>query len=382
MAKKRAAAGWKGSRRTAKPKSAEDARWRELLFSFLVPIGTVLFVLTSMEIVLHFLPVSSGVRAVTVTSDNPVFHFTPNRAFLHSLGWDMHNINRGHINNAGFVNDYDYHRDDPLSLLAVVGDSYIEARMVPFADTVQGRLSRMLNGRSRVYSFAAAGAPLSQYLIWAQHAVRAYGASTLVINIVGNDFDESLITYKAMPGFWHYAPDELGELRLRLVEHRPGWVKELARESALARYIVMNLKLHEVMNVWIFSAPAKAAPRYAGNTDADANAARVNASRAVIDAFFRDLPGMTGLPPESVLFTLDGFRYPHAAQAGRGTYFDLMRRAFLEKARGLGYEVIDLDDRFIPSHLRSGERFEFRTTVIGAASAMELPRKRWHHHKH
>ena len=50
---------------------------------------------------------------------------------------------------------------------------------------------------------------------------------------------------------------------------------------------------------------------------------------------------------------------PAAAQAGPGTYFDLMRRAFIEKAAAQGYEVIDLDTRFIPRHARTGESFEF-----------------------
>src|SRR5262245_53576418 len=120
----------------------------------------------------------------------------------------MHNINRGHTNNAGFVNDQDYRRDDPLPLLAVIGDSYIEARMVPFAKTLEGRLAHALRDRSRVYSFAAGGAPLSQYLIWAEHAVHTYGARALVINVVGNDFDESLPAYRAGPGFWFYVADE------------------------------------------------------------------------------------------------------------------------------------------------------------------------------
>jgi hypothetical protein len=160
-------------------------------------------------------------------------------------------------------------------------------------------------------------------------------------------------------------PDERGELRLRLVEHRPGWVKKLARGSALARYMVLNLHVQEVLlgikelHGVTFGTPAHAAPRYAGNTAADADAARVEASLAVIDAFFRDLPAMTGLSPKSILFTVDGFRYPHTAETGRGTYFDLMRRTLLEKARGLGYEAIDLDEHFIPIHRRSGARFEF-----------------------
>jgi len=337
---------------------------RELLFTFLVPIGTFLIALAVLELLFRFLPVSSGLHAVSVSAENPIFHFTPNRPFLHSLGWDMHNINRGHTNNAGFINDSDYRSDDPQPLLAVIGDSYIEARMVPFAETMQGRLARVLNGKFRVYSFAAGGAPLSQYLIWAQHAVREYGARALVINVVGNDFDESLLTYKLGPGFWLYFPDERGELRLRLVEHRPGWGFEIVRRSALARYFFVNLQLYSIvfntraLGELIFGKPAYAQPRYAGNTDVAADVTRVRDSLAAIDAFFRDLPEMAGLSPAAILFTVDGFRYPGTAQLGRGTYFDLMRRSFLEKANSLGYEAIDLDERFFARHLETSEHFE------------------------
>src|SRR5262249_11431553 len=189
------------------------------------PPASCFFVLALGNTFLLSLRFSSGLRPAAVPADARVFLFIPNRRFLHSLGWDMHNINRGRTNNAGFVNDHDYRVVDPTPLLAIIGDSYMEARMVPFADSLSGRLARTLSGRSRIYSFAAGGAPLSQYLIWAEHAVRVYSARTLVINVVGNDFDESLPAYKAGPGFWFYVPDQNGELRLRLFEHRPGWLK-------------------------------------------------------------------------------------------------------------------------------------------------------------
>ena len=82
-------------------------------------------------------------------------------------------------------------------------------------------------------------------------------------------------------------------------------------------------------------------------------------SLAGIEAFFRDLPVMVGLPPDRVLFTLDGLRYPDLAAAAAGTYFDLMRRAFRRKAESLGYDVIDLDDFFFEHYRRTGELFEF-----------------------
>ncbi|HSA67356.1 MAG TPA: hypothetical protein VLE24_06795 [Methyloceanibacter sp.] len=74
---------------------------------------------------------------------------------------------------------------------------------------------------------------------------------------------------------------------------------------------------------------------------------------------FRDLPAMVGLPPDRILFTLDGFRYPDGAAGGSGTYFDLMRRAFRSKAESLGYEVIDLDSRFFEHYLAHAQRFEY-----------------------
>jgi len=182
---------------------------------------------------------------------------------------------------------------------------------------------------------------------------------------VGNDFDESLSAYRLGPGFWQYAPDANGALQLRLNPHRAGTLISLARHSALARYVIINLGVQNhifairSLGEVIFGKPANAAPRYAGNTDASTDEKRVRDSLTAIDAFLRDVPERVGLSPDRVLFTLDGFRYADAARDGAGTYFDLMRRAFMEKAAALGYEVIDLDTRFIPRQARTGESFEF-----------------------
>ena len=238
--------------------------------------------------------------------------------------------------------------------------------MVAYPQTLQGRLAAALAPKFRVYSLAGSGAPLSQYLIWAGFAVREYGARAVVINVVGNDFDESLAAYRVGPGFWQYAPDTNGVLQLKLTPHRAGTLISFARQSALARYVIINLGIqNRLFSIrWlaetIFGKPANAQPRYAGNTDASTDEKRVRNSLAAIDAFFRDVPERVGLPPERVLFTLDGFRNADVARDGQGTYFDLMRRAFIEKAAAKGYEVIDLDTRFIPRHARTGESFEFR----------------------
>lgn len=339
-------------------------RRKELFVNLLLSLASIAFCLLVAEVVLRFLPVSTGLRSVPVTAAAPVLHFTPNRPFVNSLGWTMHNVVHGRVNNAGFVNDQDYVRGGP-PLIAVIGDSFIEAQMVAYPQTLQGRLAAALKDKFRVYSFAGSGAPLSQYLIWAGFAVKEYGARAVVINVVGNDFDESLGAYRIGPGFWQYAPDANGVLQLRLNPHEAGALISLARHSALARYLIINLGIqNRIFSIrWlgemIFGKPANAQPRYAGNTDSSTGEKRVRDSLAAIDAFLRDLPERVGLPADRVLFTLDGFRYADAATAGQGTYFDLMRRAFIEKAAAKGYEAVDLDTRFVPRHARTGESFEF-----------------------
>jgi hypothetical protein len=350
-------------------------RRRETLLALVTVLGTVTLCLGIAEVVLRFLPVCSAWLAMPVTAESPVFHYLPSRDFVYSTNWDMKLVNYARINNAGFFNDQDYQKDGKTRLIAVIGDSYIEAPMVPYAATLHGRLATGLEGRLRVYSFGASGAPLSQYLVWARHAVRDHGAKALVINVIGNDFDESLAAYSNRRGFWLYVTDVDGELRLRLFEYRPGLLRDLLAMSALARYSILNLSLQEhfskLRDLW-FGSPANATPRYAGNTLADPNPARVSASFAAIDAFFRDLADFVGLPPDRVTFTIDGFRYPEAAVQGANTYFDIMRRAFRSKAEGLGYEVIDLDPLFLAQHRRTGERFEYPSDLHWSPTGHEV----------
>ena len=317
------------------------------------------------EVMLRFLPVARNPLVVPVTAREPVFRYAPNRSFVFSRDWDLHLVNHGWVNNAGMVNDQDYTLDGETPLLAVIGDSYIEAMMVPYDATLQGRLAATLDGKVRVYSFGASGAPLSQYLVWSRHATRTYGAKWLIINVVGNDFDESHNAFKTdFPGFWIYAPGADGDLRLRLFEFHVGRVRSFVKHSSFARYLFVNLHLKQVLSkrrladVLEIGDTGGGVPRYAGNTAADTGKARINASIAAIEAFFRDLPDFSGLPPESILFTMDGPRYPDEAIASAGTYFDRMRREFEARAEARGYEVIDASSWFLTDFRERGRPFE------------------------
>src|SRR5262249_54247137 len=182
-------------------------------------------------------------------------------------------------------------------------------------------------------------------------------------NVVGNDFDESRIEYKSAPGFWYYAPGPDGELHLQLVEFHPGVMTALVRHSALLRYLALNLgivyKFDAIMNLFRQHGDNNdESQRYAGFTLASPSLGRVAASKAAVEAFLRDL-GQIGLSAQCISFTVDGSRYPDRVERDAGTFFDIMRRYFLERASASGYEAIDLDPLFLTRYQEAAERFEF-----------------------
>jgi hypothetical protein len=172
------------------------------LLSVLIGFGAPLLVA---EVVLRFLPRNELPPLLAVNAANPLLRFTPRQTFTYTRGWDFSLVTRGRTNNLGFVNDQDYDSTAATPLLAIVGDSFIEALMVPYAQTLQGRLAALAGSRARVYSFGVSGAPLSHYLVEADYARATFHPSAYVVLVVGNDFDESLLQPGLRPGLWRTA---------------------------------------------------------------------------------------------------------------------------------------------------------------------------------
>ena len=333
-----------------------------LLAAWIVP-------LLGVEILLRVLPVHGSTRRAPVDDEHPIMRFEPDREFTWSRDWNFSIINTVAVNNAGFVSDVDYRADAPGPLLAVVGDSYVEAFMVPFRSTCAGRLATLLEPAARVYSFGMAGAPLSQYLAWARHARDAYGPDGLVVVVIGNDYDESLIEYGGTAGY-HYFADRGGRLALERVDRVPSLPYRLLRRSALVRYLGHNLQVLESarrVRSWVTGAEdSRQGPRLSPvHTPASAERSRVAerprvaASKRAVDAFLDLLPAYAGLDPGRIVFVVDGIRYGRSLAAARGSFVDVMRRYFLANADRAGYAAIDLQPRFIAHHRRHGQRFEW-----------------------
>jgi hypothetical protein len=342
---------------------------RSLGLNLLTVAGSLVFTLLALEIALRFFPVAWAPPIEPPTTANPIQRYAANTPFTWSLGWDFYHVVRGRSNAQGFLADYDYDSAAATPLIAVVGDSFIEALQVPFAQSLTGRLQAMLGNRGRAYAFAQSGAPLSQYVAYAHHACVNYHPERMIVNVVGNDFDESVVTHRLRDGFFHLyeRPDKTFDYKLTPY-HPPSLAERVFRNSSLALYLARNANLRSVVT-WFLPNTAKAADsktgRYVGMTEAAATPERVDEGYRVIDWFLDALPQQACLAPKDIVLTVDASRPqlydPGALAATHASYFETMRRDLIAKARARGFLVLDLEPVFLAAYAKDGARFEFST---------------------
>ena len=343
-------------------------RFKAFLLNLTTVVVTVALTLIVAEVVLRFLPVATALPVEPPTDKNQIQRYVANQPYTWSFDWNMNNVVRGRSNAQGFLADYDYDAADPRPLVAVVGDSYIEALRVPFAESLTGRLQAAIGNRGRAYAFAQSGSPLTQYLAYAHHACTTYRPARLIVNVVGNDFDESVVTHRRRNGIFHLYPKPDGGFDYRLTPlPEPGLFQRIVRHSALAFYLIRNVGLTNVlMDMGINLALAdQAMPRHVGHTDSDANPARVEEGNQVIDWFLGALPEAACLPAGDIVLVIDAPR-PQVYDAGalaavQSSYFVMMRNRIIAKARARGFKVVDTEPYFITAYAADHRRFEHLT---------------------
>lgn len=326
----------------------------------LLAIGLAL-PLVFLEVVFRILPVSESLGVEAVNSESPVAHFVPDRTIRYSEFWNLKYAHSLRINKQGFRADYDYEKGSKTPLLAIVGDSFIEAAILKWEDTLMAHLNEKLEGRLRVYPFATSGSPLSQYLIYARYAKENYSPDYLLVCVVENDFDESLKRYKWSPSFHYFEDSDKGDdgFKLSRVDYSPSKLRTFARKSALARYLFLNLKAYQIWQARVQQKGITTGTTSA--TDED----KINWSKKAVDAFLARLPEEAGVPVNKIALAVDATRPgiygvdADMAKAESDTYFGRVRAYLIEQAATKGYLVLDLQVPFRKDFKSHGERFEF-----------------------
>ncbi|UCF06034.1 MAG: hypothetical protein JSV33_03105 [bacterium] len=153
---------------------------KRILFPLISVLCGIFLSIILLEVIFRILPVRDSLMTLPVNSANPVVRFKENRDVTWSRGYDFSIVTKRHINNYGFLNDQNYDPEDDSPLLAIIGDSYVEAAQVEYKNSMHGILSQESAGNGRVYSFGASGSPLSNYLAYANYATSEFNARALV----------------------------------------------------------------------------------------------------------------------------------------------------------------------------------------------------------
>ena len=332
------------------------------------PLFGVLLPFLLLEGVFRLLPVTEPPYILPVNAATPVSRFQPNVEYRYSHDWDFSIVTRKRTNNFGYNFVRDYRSDAGTPLMMVIGDSFVEANAVDVGKSAAELLDARLGGSGRVYSIGVSGAPLSQYLVFAELAAASLRPDAMAFVIISNDFDESLLRYKSDPRF-HYFVERDGRVDLHRVDYQLSTTKRVLRQSAFVRYAVLNVAVAERVQALRNALQGRSRPAaHLGLRDSDPPEVlerRIADSRRAIDLFLEMLPAKSGLAAESILFVLDAVRpaiySEDALRAAQAGFHARMRRYFEAAASARGFHVLDLQPAFIASYRKHGVRFEFPT---------------------
>jgi hypothetical protein len=340
-------------------------RLRSFAINAATVVGGLAVAVLLLELLFRMLPVAAAPRVEPPTANDPIQRYAANAPFTWSRGWNFQDVVRGRTNAQGFVADYDYDAAATSPLVAVIGDSFIEAFHVGFQKSLTGQVQQALGTRGRAYAFAQAGSPLSQYAAYASHVCATYRPQRMLLLVVGNDFDESVFASRLRNGIFHLHPRPDGSFEHILTPQPPmRWTERIARNSSLALYVFRNLGRGGLAPSMIISkanAQSSGVGPYVGNTSADVGAARVAEGEKVVD-WFLDRLANSCLKPQDIVVVVDAARPeiydPLRLNAARASYFGRMRAKLIGDGRSRGFTVVDLEQAFLASFARDGLRFE------------------------
>jgi hypothetical protein len=322
-------------------------------------IGVVLGAL-ALELLLRCLPVSMGMHRTLQYERWPLNNTQPHRRFTYSLGWSMQNARSATTNNYGQVAPFDFRPG--RHPVVVIGDSYVEAMMNDYADTLQGQLAARIGVPDAVYGLGVSGLSASDYVALSRQARDEFAPAAAVFVITDGDLAESL---QPRVGSYYLVPGA-GALQLRYEPMKgdtlPTKIRQVTGDIALHRYFQANLQfsLDPLLARLRPAALLGALPSASATSAAPNRGPDVAEQKQVVDWMLETLPSSLGLPPACIVLLLDSDRYaiyrPDSASPRKDSAD--ARQHLIDRARSLGFNVTDLDPVFRQRHARDRAKFD------------------------
>jgi lysophospholipase L1-like esterase len=204
-----------------------------------VPTLVVLFII--LEVVFRFIVVASDPPRQFMDRENKIMRFdtTGKRDGVSTFGRFGQQQGRWHVNDAGWLSDVEYHTkaERVKPLIAVIGDSYVEALQVDHDKNFVALLREALGDSFDVYAFGLSDTPLSGYLHLARYVDRVYDPDVLIVTLCYNDFDESVRELHFGPNFLQVSVRDSSVVEIQPVPRTYNRLKRFLFHFATMRYL-------------------------------------------------------------------------------------------------------------------------------------------------
>ena len=204
-----------------------------------IPALIVLFLL--LELVFRYIAVAPDPPRQVMDRENNIMRFDTRgkRDGVFTAGRFGQQKGRWHVNNNGWLSGIDYlsktERHKPL--IAVIGDSYVEAVQVDHDKSFVALLRNALQDTFDVYSFGLSETALSGYLHLARYVDRVFEPDVLIFNLCYNDFDESIRELHFDPNFLQVSVRGTTVVEIPPIPRTYNKLKRFMFHSATMRYV-------------------------------------------------------------------------------------------------------------------------------------------------
>jgi hypothetical protein len=296
-----------------------------------------------LEVLMQVLPVSTSTRSGYYI-DDVIITYPPHIEITFATGWNLENAHTSRTNNYGFLTSQNFHPDQDA--IAVVGDSYVEASMLPESKRLGSQLQSLLTPR-RVYAMGGPGSSLLDYAERVRFAHDQLHVKDFVLIVEPGDIKQSLCG----SGNNHGPCLDPATLHPAIVRQAPPTViKKLVRHSAFAQYLVSQLKIDAGALLAVLTAEARPTERADSVSMSSEPKGYVPepVASAVENAFFeRVRPYHDG----RFVLVLDSDR---TALPVSGAPVNTTRDHFIDAARANGFIVVDPTPAFTAFRQNTG----------------------------
>jgi hypothetical protein len=312
---------------------------KSLTISLSLAVGIITTIL-GLELLMQLLPVKNDRHFAANDISQPVIRGTVS-SIIEPIDWKFSQTHRRRVNNYGFVDDRDYQPNS--APIAIIGDSYVQSAMLPYQDTLQGKLSSKIGNKVPVYSFGTPVYPLSGYLGTAEYVDREFKPRVYIFLLTKGDLIDSLQPQDGT----YFLDTPNGKLRFKDAKVSSG--KRLASKSALYRYLYQQ----------IYFNPKNILPQQFNHNLAE-NSKSTTAAYEQISWRLLDLfAAKTKVTPQNTIFIIDSDRKSmYDNSISDRDELSTFKRIGIER----GYKVVDTQDLFNTYYQRTHKRLDFIPT--------------------